>query len=185
MMSNNIQPASSDLYHPKKGMPEWGPRYLEALEQAQGAKVRAAELIGKNYKSVYNAGQKHPEFFEAIRKIRARWDDQNQAELESISMNQAKKAGNTVERFFQLKALDPSRYRDHSQPTTPTINIVMGFHIPDVPETSGQVMDDEPDELELPTYAIVVDAEEGKPTRSKRRRPTDDVLGDEDVNIEL
>ena len=98
-------------------------------------------------------------------------------------MSQALKPGNITERIFNLKALDPSKYRDHATPTTPVINIVMGFSIPDVPE--GQVMDDEPDELELPTYAIVVDAEEGKPTRSRRRRPPDNILGDDDVDIEL
>ena len=168
-----------------KNLPAWGLEYLEALEKTRGAKKKAAELIGLSYSAVHKAGLSHPDLDDAIRQIRALYDDQNLDELGNLSMLQAMKPGNITERIFNLKALDPSRYRDHAQPTTPVINIVMGFTIPDVPETSGQVMDDEPDDLELPTYATVIDAEEVKPTRNIRRRPPDDILEDGDVDIRL
>ena len=168
-----------------KSLPIWGLEYLEALEKTGGAKKKAAELIGLSYSAVHKAGLSHPDLDDAIRRIRARWDDQHLAELEGLSMSQALKPGNITERIFNMKALDPSRYRDHAQPTTPTINIVMGFTIPNVPE--GQVMEDEPDDLESPTYAMLIDAdvEESKPTRMMRRRPPDDILEDGDVDIQL
>ena len=179
-MTSALQTASSNLPQRKKGMPEWGPQYLEALEQAHGAKMKAAKLIGLSYSAVHKAGLSHPDLADAIRRARARWDDQHLAELEDISMTAAIKKGNVTERIFNLKQLDPSRYRDHAQPTPPTINIVMGFTIP--PDTSST--DDELDDLELPDTARVIDVgEEVKPTRSRRRRPPDNVLSREDLDV--
>lgn len=180
-MSSDLQPASSDIYQPKKRMPNWGPEYLEALHKCAGAKIKAAKLIGLSYSAVYKATLSYPELGDAIDKARAEWDSKNLAALEEVSMRQAMKPGGTIERIFNLKSLNPSNYRDHAQPTTPTINIVMGFTIPDGRSSIGN----EPNDYELPATARVIDAEDVKPTRSIRRRPSDDILGDDDVDIEL
>lgn len=51
--TEEIQPATTDLPQPKKGMPKWAPDYLDALNQREGFKNKAGELIGQDYIMVF------------------------------------------------------------------------------------------------------------------------------------
>jgi len=180
-MTSAIQPASSNVPKPKRGMPKWGPQYLEALHRCSGVKTRAAVLIGLSYSAVYRAALSYTEFGDAVDKVKALWDDKNLAALEEVSMIQAMKPGNITERIFNLKALNPNKYREKVVPGPGKLNIVFGFTIPGGP--SDRARDD--DRHEIAANATVIDAEEVRPTPARRRRPPDDILGDDDVDIEL
>ena len=115
-------------------MPEWAPDYLEALNQAKGVLTKAAELIGKDYSTTYKAGLNYPYFAKAVDVLKAEWDSRHLAELEDISMQQAKKPGNVTERLFTMKALAPEKYRDlRTVPGPGNIKIVLGYQIPATP----------------------------------------------------
>jgi len=45
--------------------------------------------------------------------------------LSRLSINQAKKPGCTTERIFQLKALNPHKYRDRSPQQATQINLIV------------------------------------------------------------
>ena len=115
---------------PLKGMPLWGPDFIAAMVQAEGYKIKAAGLIGMSYKGVYDALIRYPELSQAVDRIRAYYDSQHLAELEDLSITQALKPGCTIERLFQLKAHDPQRYREKSQPGMVNFQINFGFPTP-------------------------------------------------------
>lgn len=130
-MSHEIQPASSNLPQQKKVMPNWGLDYLAALNRAEGGLTIAAELIGKDYSTTFKARRNYPELGKAVDEIKREWDSHNLAELEEISLEQAKKPGNVIERIFRMKAYDPGKYREKAIAGPGNINIVFGFHIGD------------------------------------------------------
>ena len=72
-MTSAIQPDSSNLPLPKKGMPKWGQKYLEALQKCSGVKTKAAALINLSYSAVYKVTLSQPDFGDAVDKIRAEW----------------------------------------------------------------------------------------------------------------
>ncbi len=111
-MTKEIQPSNPNLPQPKKGMPEWGPDYLEALKKAKGVLHVAAKLVSLTYSAVYKARRVYPELDKAVDEIKAEQDSLDLAMLEDVSINQAMKPGCSVERFFQLKALNPAKYRE-------------------------------------------------------------------------
>ena len=84
-MTGDIQPINSRLRRPKKGMPEWGPGYLEALHECRGRALDAAKAMGMDHSTVYKAHQNYPELDKAYQDVKALWDDivleglQNQA----------------------------------------------------------------------------------------------------------
>ena len=124
--TNNMIPA-----RPEKGMPVWATEYLIALDKAEGYLAKAAKMIGKSYSTTYKARLANADFFNVVEKMKAEWDSRHLAELEEISMTQAKKPGNVTERIFNMKALNPAKYRDktmHSN-TGGKITIVYGFEI--------------------------------------------------------
>jgi len=73
--------------------------------------------------------------------MKAEWDSRHLAELEEISMTQAKKPGNITERIFNMKALAPHKYRDkHSETKVGKITVRYGFTVgPDKP--TGEQID--------------------------------------------
>ena len=120
----------SEALQTEKGMPEWGPEYLIALDKAEGYLAKAAKMIGKSYSTTYKARLASNDFFNAVEKMKAEWDSRHLAELEEISMTQAKKPGNVTERIFNMKSLAPHKYRDkHIETKVGKITIVYGFQI--------------------------------------------------------
>ena len=194
--SGTIAPSEGDVARPlipstpNPKWPLWALDYLEArlVCRTDGA---ASNKLGLTFEAVYAQRLKHPDFEEAVQRVRQAADAQIVSKIEDKTLARAIKSDpddrmSAPLGMFHLKARD-HRYRDHAEPSAPTINIVMGFTIPDVPE--GQVMDaeldDEPDHFELPANARVIDAEEVKPTLSRRRRPPKDVLSEDDLDVQL
>ena len=172
-MTEAIQPTGSNLPQVKKGMPPWAGDYLEALERTQGTKTAAAELIGKDYSTVYKSMQVYSDFAKAVAKLKAYWDSKNLDELEAISIVQAKKPGCTTERFFNMKALAPDRYRDRSVGGQLTaINITLGVVVPMAPDFSKLALDQS---REIPANAAEVMPANGK--------SGEDILSDEDLEV--
>ena len=174
-MTEAIQPTGSNLPERKKGLPPWGGDYLVALERAQGTKTKAAEIIGKDYSTVYKSMQTYLDFARAVDNLKAYWDSKNLDELESISMIQAKKPGCVTERFFNMKAIAPDRYRDRSVGGQVTaISIVLGVAVPKAPDFSQAVL---PPTQEIPAEVTVVS------TNSRSRPAGDEILSDEDLDF--
>lgn len=174
-MTEAIQPTGSNLPERKKGMPPWAGDYLEALERAQGTKTAAAKLIGKDYSTVYKSMQVYLDFARAVEKLKAYWDSKNLDELESISIAQAKKPGCITERFFNMKAIAPDRYRDRSiGAQVGVISITLGVHVPPPPDFSQAVP---PQTQEIPAQVTVVS------TNGKSRPAVDEILNDEDLDF--
>ena len=72
----------SETLPAKKGMPDWGPEYLIALDKAEGHLAKAAKMIGKSYSTTYKARMAESGlFFNAVAKITAEWDSRHLAEL--------------------------------------------------------------------------------------------------------
>ena len=173
-MTKEIQSASPNLPQPKKGMPDWAPDYLEALNQAEGVKTKVAELINLSYSTVYKATLSYPDFARAVDEIKAERDSQNLAELEEISMIQAKKPSNVTERLFNMKALTHEKYRDlRTVPGPGNINIVLGYHIPDTPRTN------------IPVDAKIIDADVEKEGPKTFSRGKMSILTDDEVDIDV
>lgn len=157
-------------------MPPWAGDYLEALERAQGTKTAAAKLIGKDYTTIYRSMQVYQDFARAVEKLKAYWDSKNLDELEEISIAQAKKPGCTTERFFNMKAIAPDRYRDRSTGMQGgAINITLGVAVPMEPDFSQVVL---PPNQEIPAAEAEV-----LPTNGRSGPVGDDLLSDEDLDF--
>ena len=167
-MTKEIQPVSPSLPQPKKGMPEWGPDYLEALKKAKGVLYVAAKLVSLTYSAVYKARRVYPELDKAIDEIKAEQDSLALAKLEDISLTQAMKTGCVTERIFRMKAYD-HKYREKTIQGPGNINIVMGYQIPPTPGRN------------FPVGAKIIDAEveEGAVTRLG----VSDILTEDDLDI--
>ncbi len=146
-------------------MPEWGPAYLAALDEAQGSYVGAAKLMGKSYDQVYYARQKCEILAREVEQIKAKWDSHHLALLEDVSLAQAMKPGCFPERAFRMKRFDPS-YRDRQQGLqVGGINIVFGFTM------SGR----DEQKMEIPAKVL--------PTNGRNRQADSDILSDEDLDF--
>lgn len=171
----------SETLPAKNGMPEWGPEYLIALDKAEGHLLKASKMIGKSYSTTYKARMAESGlFFNAVAKITDQWDSRHLAELEEVSMTQAKKPGNITERLFNMKALNPGKYREKATPMSPVINITVGYQMgPDQPRF-GRVVD--PDNEH--DFSQQVDYEVIEETPVARVIP-DNVLSAGDIDIDL
>ena len=188
--SGAIAPSEGDVDRPlipskpNPKWPNWALDYLEArlVCRTDGA---ASNKIGLTFEAVYAQRLKHADFDAAVQKVRQAADARIVSGIEDKTLARALKSDpddrmSATLGLAHLKARD-HRYRDHAAPQAPTINIVMGFTIPDVPE--GQVLeaefDDEPDDFELPANAKVIDVEEGVGTRPG----VSDILTEDDLDI--
>ena len=171
-MTETIEPTGSSMRERKTGMTAWAEGELAALERAQGTKTAAAGLIGKDYSTVYKSMQVYQDFERAVDKLKAYWDSKNLDELESISMIQAKKPGCITERFFNMKAIAPDRYRDRSVGGHVTaISIVLGVAVPRAPDFSQPVP---PPTQEIQAQVTVVSPNgRSRPGRAGIRRDED------------
>jgi len=176
-MDDQIQSISPNIPQPKKGMPKWASAYLEALEQTQGVLTAAAKLINLTYSAVYKARRAYPDFDNVVTEIKAEWDSKHLDELEEISIVQAKKPGCMTERFFNMKALNPSKYRDTRQQGLQVgpVNILIGF----TPPRHRGGMDES---KEITADAAVQEI----PSRASRGRNSEaNILSEDDVDLDI
>ena len=99
-------------------------------------------------------------------------------------MTQAKKPGNITERLFNMKALNPGKYREKATPISPVINITVGYQMGPDPPRFGRVVDPDND-LSQPVqvgYEVIEETE--LPVRPAREIPKD-VLSEGDIDIDL
>lgn len=76
-----------------------------------------------SYQSAKHAMRTIPDFNRVAQFLRQMGDEMRLGHLEDISRTQAEEPKNVAERMFQLKALDPSRYRDVYKGPMPNIEI--------------------------------------------------------------
>jgi len=100
-------------------------QYLQYLGDCGGYITLAAKNMGFNYISVNRAMKGDALFEQAVRAIKDYKMEERLDTLEELSINQAKKAGCTTERIFQLKALNPHKYRDRAPQQATQINLMV------------------------------------------------------------
>ena len=156
-------------------MPKWAPAYLKALPKVEGVLTAAAKLVNLTYSAVYKARRAYPDFDKVVTEIKAEWDSKHLDELEEISIVQAKKPGCMTERFFNMKALNPSKYREKQQALqVAPVNILIGFT---PPKHIGMDKSKE----------IKADAEVQEiPSRASRGRNSGaDILSEDDIDLDI
>lgn len=99
--------------------------YLQHLGDCGGYITLAAKNMGFTHTSVGYAMKTDALFEQAVRAIQDYHQQERLDSLEELSVNQAKKAGCTTERIFQLKALNPHKYRDRSPQQATQINLMV------------------------------------------------------------
>jgi len=100
-------------------------QYLQYLGDVGGYITLAAKKMGFNHVSVNYAMKNDALFEQAVRAIKDYHQEERLDALEELSINQAKKPGCTTERIFQLKALNPHKYRDRSPQQATQINLIV------------------------------------------------------------
>jgi len=154
-------------------MPKWASAYLETLQQTQGVLTAAAKIVNLSYSAIYKARRAYPDFDKVVTEIKAEWDSRNLDELEEISIAQAKKPGCTTERFFNMKALAPDKYRERQQAVqVGPLSIILEFTPPTVPGMDK-------------SKEIKTDAQEIPSSTSRGRHSGVDILGEDDVDLDI
>ncbi len=175
-MTGVNQPISPHIPQPKKGMPEWGPGYLEALHECRGRALDAAKAMDMHHSTVYKARQKFPDFDKAYQEIKGIWDDIVLEELEARSLDEAMNKS-VVERIFHQKARNPSKYRDKQQPLQVggNLTLILGFTPPDPPMMRTSKSDKKP--------LMEITADVLEESTNKRGRKGSDILTDDDLDV--
>jgi hypothetical protein len=110
---------------PKKLFGDMKEQYLQYLGDCGGYITLAAKNMGFVHSTVNYAMKSDFLFEQAVRAIKDYHMEERLDTLEDLSVNQAKKAGCTTERIFQLKALNPHKYRDRAPQQATQINLIV------------------------------------------------------------
>ena len=163
-------------------MPEWGPGYLEALDECRGRALDAAKAMGMDHSTVYKARQKYPELDHAYQDSKALWDDIVMEGLEAKSIDEAMNKS-VVERIFHQKARNPSKYREKAISLGPQhINITFGFPFPALPKVP-HFKDEAGTDSGMEIQAEDAEVNELSSNTRKRRHPPEDILSADDLDI--
>jgi hypothetical protein len=81
--------------------------------------------MGFYYGSVQYAMKNDPQFAQAVDVLRKSFNQERLDGLEKLSYEQASESKNTTERIFQLKSLDPHKYRDRMHNTNTQVNVMV------------------------------------------------------------
>ena len=154
-------------------MPPWGPGYLEALSECRGRALDAAKAMNMSHSTVWKSRQKYPEFEKAYQEIKGVWNDAVLEGLEARSIDEAMNKS-VADRIFQLKALNPPKYREKQQllQVGGNINIILGYEPPRPPAIERDKKYSE---------EITANAEVLK--KSTGSRKASDVLTDDDLDV--
>ena len=87
--------------------------------------ILAIFFAGFYFGSIQYAMKKDPMFAQAVEAVRSGFTQERLDGMEEISFEQAKKAGCVTERIFQLKAHDPEKYRERTQPSATQVNVMV------------------------------------------------------------
>ena len=162
-------------------MPEWGPGYLEALDECRGRALDAAKAMNMSHSTVYKARQNYPELDKAYHDIKTLWDDIVLEALEAKSIDEAMNKS-VVERIFHQKARNPNKYRDRPVAQIGNLTITFGFDVTPI-DKNGKKLAYGPEEVESAEIPADVEILDTPPTNRKRRRPREDILSEEDLDI--
>ena len=121
-----------------KKPPEWAERFLASLDENLGNKVAAARETGIAWSTFYDTEMQSNAFARAIDDVKRRSDSMLSGMLEHVSVTEAMKPENKIERFFQLKALMPHKYREKTIDQPTAIHVTFGYEIPTAP-TFGEI----------------------------------------------
>ncbi len=99
--------------------------FLKTMVDCHGFPSIAANKMGYYYGSVQYAMKKDPQFAQAVDVLRKSFNQERLDGLEKLSYEQAAEPKNTTERIFQLKSLDPHKYRDRMQANNTQVNVMV------------------------------------------------------------
>ena len=99
--------------------------FLKTMVDCHGFPSIAANKMGYYYGSVQYAMKNDPQFAQAVDVLRKSFNQERLDGLEKLSYEQASEGKNTAERIFQLKALDPHKYRDRMQNNNTQVNVMV------------------------------------------------------------
>ena len=99
--------------------------FLKTMVECHGFPSIAANKMGYYYGSVQYAMKNDPQFAQAVDVLRKSFNQERLDGLEKLSYEQASEGKNTAERIFQLKALDPHKYRDRMQNNNTQVNVMV------------------------------------------------------------
>ena len=99
--------------------------FLSYLVANNGFISHAAKEMGFFPALVRFAMKGDPAFAQAVQSIREGFVAERLDGLEKTSFEQAAKPGNVTERIFQLKAHDPTKYRDRVNQQNTQVNVVV------------------------------------------------------------
>ena len=99
--------------------------FLKTLIECHGFPSIAGNRMGFYFGSIQYAMKKDPMFAQAVEAVRSGFTQERLDGMEEISFEQAKKAGCVTERIFQLKAHDPEKYRERTQPSATQVNVMV------------------------------------------------------------
>ena len=99
--------------------------FLKTMVECHGFPSIAANKMGFYYGSVQYAMKNDPQFAQAVDVLRKSFNQERLDGLEKLSYEQASEAKNTAERIFQLKSLDPHKYRDRMHNTNTQVNVMV------------------------------------------------------------
>jgi len=99
--------------------------FLKTMVDCHGFPSIAANKMGFYYGSIQHAMKNDPQFAQAVDVLRKSFNQERLDGLEKLSYEQASEAKNTAERIFQLKALDPHKYRDRMQNNNTQVNVMV------------------------------------------------------------
>jgi len=99
--------------------------FLKTMVECHGFPSIAANKMGYYYGSIQYAMKNDPQFAQAVDVLRKSFNQERLDGLEKLSYEQASEGKNTAERIFQLKALDPHKYRDRMQNNNTQVNVMV------------------------------------------------------------
>ena len=99
--------------------------FLKTMVDCHGFPSIAANKMGFYYGSIQYAMKNDPLFAQAVDVLRKSFNQERLDGLEKLSYEQASEGKNTAERIFQLKALDPQKYRDRMHNTNTQVNVMV------------------------------------------------------------
>lgn len=99
--------------------------FLDVLNKHKGNLNMACKEYDLHLQAVRNIMTQEPMLSHAINQIKEYHKQKSLEELENVSLENAKIPRNFSERAFQLKAMDPGKYRERTQQQNTQVNVMV------------------------------------------------------------
>lgn len=139
------------LPKPPKLLEEERYEFLEILKEKDGNLTASAKKIGVSRRTVYRRMTEDLEFKKSVEQVRNECDLKFVDDLEKVSRTEALVPKNKAERIFHLRANNPEKYRERTNPFLATqVNVtVSGVAIKDRAKIIEEIERNRIDESEI------------------------------------